>query len=95
MTNDHAAYFGQSQPHTLPEGDGGSASTGNQNNPTTADTALTPLGWTQLHREQESERPGRESDPEFRRDLVERIEAHIQDFRDKKVAKIKALYQIL
>jgi hypothetical protein len=95
MSNDHATFFGQSQPHTLPEGDGGTASTGNQNNPTAADTALTPHGWTQLHREQESERPGRESDPEFRRDLVARIEVHIQDFRDKKVAKIEALYQIL
>ena len=95
MTNDHATYFRQSQPHILPKGDGGTVSTGSQNNPTTVDTTLMPIGWTQLHREQESEQPRRESDHEFRRDLVKRIEVHIQNFRDKKVAKIEALYEIL
>ena len=44
MTNDHATYFGQSQPHTLPKGDGGTVSMGSQNNPTTVDTTLTPIG---------------------------------------------------
>jgi hypothetical protein len=95
MSNAHAAFFGQLQPHTLPEGDGEPAGTGNENNQTKTDTAFMPLGRPQPRRELESEQQGTEQDPEFRRDLVARIEIFIQDFRDKKVAKLKTLYQIL
>ena len=95
MSNAHATFFGQLQPHTLPEGDGELARTGNENAPTKTDTPFTPIGWPQPQSEPESGQHGREPVPEFRRDFVTRIDKLIQDFRDKRVPKIETLYQIL
>jgi hypothetical protein len=95
MTSTHAEYFGQSQPHTLPEGDGEPARPRNENVPTETDTAFTSVGGTNLQRERGPEYPRNEQDPEFRTDLIARIETLVQDFRDKKVAKLETLYQIL
>lgn len=78
-----------------PEGDGEPATSGNENTQTETDSAFTPVRWPHLRREQEPEQDGNGQDPEFRRDLVARIETHIQKFRDKKVAKLETLYQIL
>jgi len=68
MLKAHAAYFGQLQPCTLPEGDGELARTRNENAPTETDTALMPVGWTQLQREPEAEQLGREPDPYLEHD---------------------------
>ena len=79
---------------TLSEGDGGPTMTRNENNSSETDPTFMPvrpawqtgtgLGWR-----------GGEQDWEFRRYFTARIDQFVQDFRDKKVAKIKALYQIL
>jgi hypothetical protein len=94
MSNGHASYFGQSQPHILPEGDGEQAGTQTGNISTETDPTFTVIRQTR-QRESRSEQQGGEHDCEFRRDLVTRIDGIIQDFREQKVAKIEALYQIL
>jgi hypothetical protein len=45
MSSAHAAYFGQLQPHTLQQGDGEPATSGNENVATEPDSAFTPVGW--------------------------------------------------
>ena len=93
MSHAHATYFGQSQPRTLPEGDGETARLRNEHTETTP--TFTTVRQTEPQRESEPEQREREPDYEFRRDLVTRIDKIIQDFREQKVAKIEALYQIL
>ena len=74
MSSTHATFFGQSQPHTLPEGDGEPATSGNENTQTKADSAFMPVRWPHIRREQEPEEDGNKQGPEFRRNLVARIE---------------------
>ena len=95
MSDAHASFFGQSQPHTLPEGDGECATTRVENNPAGTNATYMSVGWTQQPEQPDSGQRGGGPDHEFRGDLVTRIERIIQDFREKKVAKIEALYQIL
>ena len=95
MSHAHAAYFGQLQPHTLPEGDGGTRRLRNEDSHTEATPIFMTVRQTKPQRESEPEQWEREPDYKFRRDLITRIDKIIQDFREQKVAKIEALYQIL
>jgi hypothetical protein len=90
MSNGHATYFGQSQPHILPEGDGEFARAQTEDNSAETDPTFAAVRWTG-----EPEQQGGGHDYKFRRDLITRIDKVIQDFREQKVAKIEALYQIL
>ena len=95
MTGAHVAYFGQSQSHTLPEGDGKPGSSGNGRTQIESDFIITPvrltLQWTEEGLEQRENRPN----PDFRWDLIARIKVLVQDFRDQKMAKLETLFKIL
>ena len=86
MSDGHATYFGQLQPHILPEGDGEFARTQTGDNSAETDPTLMAVGWTS-----EPEQQGGGHNYKFRRDLITRIDKVIQNFREQKVGKIEAL----